>query len=78
MLEQSVIYQEIMQRGVPVGEVKLLLMMLEHRIGKLSPLMQKRIKELPVPQVEALGKASYTFTSKDDLRGWLKQQTPKR
>lgn len=85
MLEQSVIYQDILQkgelrgvqkgelRGIPLGELKLLLMQLEHRFGKLTRPMQKQIEGLPITQVEALGKALFNLTSKEDLRSWLKQ-----
>lgn len=75
MLEQSVIYQDILQRGIPVGELKVVLLMLEHRFGKLTRPMRKQIEGLPITQVEALGKASYSFTNKSDLRSWLKQTT---
>ena len=75
MLEQSVIYQDIMQRGIPVGELKFLLRQLEHRFGKLTRPTQKQIEALPVTQIEASGKALFTFTSKEDLRSWLKQST---
>lgn len=82
MLEQSVIYQDILQkgevRGFQKGELKFLLTMLEHRFGKLPRGLQKQIEELPGTQAEALGKASYAFTSKDDLRNWLKQHAATR
>ena len=78
LLEQSVIYQDIMQRGIPLGELKILLMQLEHRFGKLARPMQKQIEDLPITQVEALGKALFQLTSKEDLRGWLKQQSAPR
>ncbi len=77
MLEQSVIYQDILQkgevRGFQKGELKLLLTMLEHQFGKLTRPLQKQIEGLPTTQVEALGKALFSFTSKEDLRSWLKQ-----
>jgi predicted transposase YdaD len=75
MLEQSVIYQDIMQRGIPVGELKVVLMILEHRFGKLTRPLRKQIETLPVTQVEALAKTSHKLTSKGDLRKWLKQAT---
>jgi predicted transposase YdaD len=78
MLEQSVIYQDILQKGevqgFQKGELNFLLTMLEHRFGKLTRVLQKQIEELPIKQAEAPGKDSYTFTSKEDLRKWLKQQ----
>ncbi len=87
MLEQSVIYQDILQkgelrglqkgelRGISLGELKIVLMQLEHRLGVLTRPLRKQIEALPVTQIEALGKAAFDFTSKDDLRRWLKQAT---
>lgn len=81
MLEESVIYQDILrkgrkqglQQGVEQGERKLTLRLLERRFGKLSRPVQQKIERLVVEQVEALGEALLDFQSKEDLTRWLKQ-----
>ena len=90
MLEESVIYQDILrkgkrqgkqeglqeglQEGAEQGERKLTLRILERRVGKLSRPVQQKIERLVVEQVEALGEALLEFRSKEDLTRWLKQQ----
>ena len=89
MLEESVVYQDILrkgrkqgqqsglQQGLQQGEVegerKITLRLLERRVGKLSRALQQKIGELAVEQVEALSEALLDFQSKEDLTRWLKQ-----
>lgn len=85
MLEESVIYQDIFQkgeqrgkqlgelRGELRGELKMASLLIETRFGKLSRGLRKQMEQLPMEQVEELGKALLAFTSKDELRDWLKQ-----
>jgi len=83
MLEESVIYQDIFrkgeQRGKQLGELrgelKMASLLLETRFGKLSRGLRKQMEQLPMEQVEELSKALLAFTSKDELRDWLKQHT---
>jgi predicted transposase YdaD len=81
MLEESVIYQDILQKGeqrglqkgLLLGELRLLLLMLEQRFGKLTSQTRRQIEGLPVAQLEELGKALLGFTGKAELRAWLKR-----
>lgn len=81
MLEESVVYQDILrkgrkqglQQGAEQGERKLTLRLLERRIGKLSRPVQQKVERLTVEQIETLGEALLDFQSKSDLGRWLKQ-----
>ncbi len=82
MLEESVIYQDILRKGRKQGlqqgaeqeARKITLRLLERRIGKLSHPVQQQLEQLVVEQVEALGDALLDFQNKEDLTHWLKQQ----
>ncbi len=77
MLEESVIYQDILQKGeqqgLLKGERKFALLQLEERFGKLSPKIRKQIEHLPAEQLEELIKALLDFKGPDELIAWLKQ-----
>jgi predicted transposase YdaD len=82
VLEESVIYQDILQRGVQrgmrLGKLKLVLIQLEQRFGKLTEQTRRQIDSLPVSQLEELGKALLSFGDKAELRAWLKHHTAAR
>ncbi len=84
MLEESVVYQDILQKGrrsglqegVEEGKRELVMLQLEECFGKLSPKIRKQMEHLPVEQLEELGKALLGFQSKQDLTRWLRQHAP--
>ena len=84
MLEESVIYQDILQKGKLSGlqegaeeeARKVAMRLLELRLGKLSRTAQRQIERLVVEQLEALCEALLDFQTKDDLTRWLKQHAP--
>jgi predicted transposase YdaD len=86
MLEESVIYQDILQRGVQrglqqglqQGERRAALLQLEQRFGKLTPSVRQRIEQLALAELDALCKALLDFQSKQDLSRWLRQHAPSR
>lgn len=94
MLEESVIYQDIFQKGEQKGlqkgiqrglqegaeqeARKLAILMLEQRLGKVSRSMQQQIERLEVEQLEALCASLLEFRSKEKLARWLKKHAPKR
>lgn len=81
MLEESVVYQDILQkgerrgeqRGLVKGERKLVVLLLEERFGKLSLQVRKQIERLTAAQLEELGKALLHFKGPAGLSAWLKQ-----
>ena len=87
MLEESVVYQDILrkgrkqgkqsglQEGLQQGESKFALLVLEERFGKLAPKLRKQIECLPAPQLEALGKALVYFKEPEELTAWLQKNT---
>lgn len=85
MLEESVIYQDIFQRGeqrgerrgMQYGEQRMLMIFLEQRFGKLSATLRRQIERMAVEGVEELGKALFGLESKDELQTWLKQYAAK-
>ncbi len=90
MLEESVVYQDILQkgrrRGLQEGRQKgaeeearkVALRQLELRLGKLSRTARRQIEQLVVEQLEALCEALLDFQTKDDLTRWLKEHAPAR
>ncbi|MDJ0801093.1 MAG: DUF4351 domain-containing protein, partial [Calothrix sp. MO_167.B12] len=71
IMQQSVIYQDILQEGEERGERSLILRQLTRRIGELSPEMRSQIQALSLPQLEALGEALLDFTKPEDLDEWM-------
>jgi predicted transposase YdaD len=84
MLEESVVYQDILQKGrrgglqegVEKGKRELVMLLLGERCGKLSPKIRKQIEHLSAEQLEDLGKALLGFQGKQDLTRWLRQHAP--
>jgi predicted transposase YdaD len=94
MLEESVIYQDIFQKGERRGEQrgeqrglqegamqearKVALRQLEIRFGNLSVSARRRIERLDLEQLEGLCEDLLDFKTRDDLTRWLKQHAPDR
>jgi predicted transposase YdaD len=89
MLEESVIYQDIFQKGKQQGvqqgvqqglqhERHLVLRQLERLLGKLPAKVQKQVGQLDFEQLAALGEALFDFTSEKELAAWLKHQAINR
>lgn len=78
MLPDSITYQEILQQrlqqGRQEGELALLLRLLTHRIGTLTPQLEAQIRGLAIPQLEVLGEALLDFSAEADLISWLEAQ----
>ena len=76
---QSVAYREIYglgrqegrQQGRQAGELDIALRLLQRSCGVLSAQQESRIRELPLPQLEALGEALLDFQGPADLKTWL-------
>ncbi|MFN9621000.1 MAG: DUF2887 domain-containing protein [Synechococcaceae cyanobacterium] len=72
---QSVAYREIFgrgrQEGWQEGELDLALRLLQKRCGQLAPEQERRVRELPPQQLEALAEAVLDFEGMADLNVWL-------
>ncbi|MFB2898263.1 Rpn family recombination-promoting nuclease/putative transposase [Aerosakkonemataceae cyanobacterium BLCC-F50] len=79
LMQESVIYQDILerglQRGLQRGEAIALLRILTRRFGEIPLELAEKIRSLPIPQLEALIDAQIDFSSLDDLVNWLEQQS---
>lgn len=76
MLEESVIYQDILQKGLAQGrelELRMMLDLLELTLGKLSANTRKLVERLSHKQLAALVEARPKFKSEKELTVWLKQ-----
>jgi predicted transposase YdaD len=81
MLEESVIYQDIfqkgeqrgLQQGLQEGKRELALRLLERRFGKLSAKTRRQVQHLPIERIEALCEALLDFKAADELTAWLKR-----
>ena len=72
-LKKTKVYQEALGEGEQKGEAKLVLRLLNRRLGGLAPSLSEQIQGLSVEQLENLGEALLDFTSEADLRQWLEQ-----
>lgn len=85
MLEESVIYQDIFQKGkqqgveqgVEQGERRVALRQLERRFGKLPPGVRGQIAGLAVTQLEELCEALLDFQTRSEMLAWFKQRAAK-
>lgn len=73
-MQESVIYQDILQKGEQREAFRFLNRLLSRRFGEIEPLIIERVRVLPVEQLEALGKALLDFVSVDELLNWLDQE----
>jgi predicted transposase YdaD len=70
-LKQTRVYQEALAEGETKGEVKLVLRLLNRRIGEIPHDLADQIRELPIEQIESLGEALLDFQNLSDLVSWL-------
>ncbi|MEY6434267.1 DUF4351 domain-containing protein [Thioalkalicoccus limnaeus] len=73
-LEETRAYKELVAKGRQEGrqrEERLILRLLQRRIGLVPDAQQARIAALPIEQLEALGEALLDFTELADLNAWL-------
>ncbi len=78
-MKESVIYQEILAKGITEGEIlgfkkgeaNLILKQINRRVGNISTDWVNKIQELSLEQLEDLGEALLDFTSQSDLINWF-------
>ncbi|MDJ0620656.1 MAG: Rpn family recombination-promoting nuclease/putative transposase [Calothrix sp. MO_192.B10] len=75
MMQESVIYQDILQKGEERGEQKeafrFLTRQLNRRFGEIDSLIIDRIRVLSTEQLEVLGEEFLSFSHVSDLVNWL-------
>ncbi|MDZ4879077.1 MAG: hypothetical protein CLLPBCKN_008515 [Chroococcidiopsis cubana SAG 39.79] len=73
-MKESVVYQEILERGKREEALLLTLRLLMRRIGEVAPQLQTQIQNLTTAQLEELGVALLDFNNAADLTAWLQNQ----
>ncbi len=77
-MRESVIYQDIIQKGLQQGrqegELAVILRQLTRRIGTVEPEMQQRLRQLSTTQLEDLAEALLDFSGTTDLENWLRDR----
>ncbi|MDY6938276.1 MAG: DUF4351 domain-containing protein [Cyanobacteriota bacterium] len=61
----------LFQTGFRQGLERLLIGQIEHRFGRLEVPIEEQIQNLPIDQLEQLGKAMFEFENSDRLMDWL-------
>jgi len=82
-MQESVIYQQILQQGqerglkqgleqgLERGERLILTKLLTRRFGELPNTVQQQLQQLAIADLDALGEALLDFSSLDDVETWL-------
>ncbi len=84
VMQESVIYQDILQkglqqgeqRGLQKGEVAVILRLLIRRFGAIEPEVQQQIQTLSITQLDELAEALLDFSSPSDLVNYLVNISP--
>ncbi|QSJ15329.1 Rpn family recombination-promoting nuclease/putative transposase [Nostoc sp. UHCC 0702] len=78
-MQESVIYQYILDKGEERGEqkeaLKYTLRLLNRRFGKIDSLIIERLQLLSTEQLESLGEEFLDFSNVSDLIAWLERNT---
>jgi predicted transposase YdaD len=74
-MQESVIYQDILQKGeqkgLQKGEVAVILRQITRRLGAIEPDIEEQIRTLSITQLEELAEALLDFNSQSDLVNYL-------
>ena len=73
IMKESVVYQDILSKGEQKEAIKLILRLLNRRLGELAPNIISQVRGLSVEQLEELGEALLDFQTEKDLEKWLKE-----
>lgn len=75
IMQESVIYQDILQKGLQQGKkqeaLQLILRLLTRRFDAIEPEIEQQIRTLPITQLEDLAEALLDFNSQSDLVNYL-------
>ncbi|MBD2207608.1 DUF4351 domain-containing protein [Calothrix sp. FACHB-1219] len=73
-MQESVIYQDIFQKGMQQEAFRFLMLQLNRRFGEIDSSIIERIQVLSTEQLEILGEESIDFSAISDLLTLLEQQ----
>jgi predicted transposase YdaD len=71
IMQESVIYQDILQKG----EERVIIRLLNRRLGEIEPLLLDRIRGLSLDKLDVLTDALLDFSDISDLVNWLDHNT---
>jgi predicted transposase YdaD len=71
IMQESVIYQDILQKG----EERTIIRQLNRRFGEIDLSLIDQIKLLPIEKLDTLAEALLDFSALSDLVAWLEQNT---
>jgi predicted transposase YdaD len=75
MMQESVIYQDILQKGKLQEALSLCISLLSERFGEIDESISQKVQVLKTEQLEALCRALLRMSGIDDLVVWLEQNT---
>lgn len=75
IMQESVIYQDILQKGEQKEAFRFLNRQLNRRFGEIDSSIFERIRVLSTEQLEQLGEEFLDFSNVSDLVAWLEQNT---
>ncbi len=74
IMQESVIYQDILQKGDKQGEERTIIRQLNRRFGEIDSSLIERIRVLSVEKLDYLAEALLDFSEVSDLIAWLDEQ----
>ncbi|MFM6607540.1 MAG: Rpn family recombination-promoting nuclease/putative transposase, partial [Dolichospermum sp.] len=77
IMQESVIYQDILQKGEQEEAFRFLNRQLNRRFGEMDSFIVERIRLLPTEQLEILGEEFLDFSGISDLVNWLDTHFPR-
>jgi predicted transposase YdaD len=75
IMQESVIYQDILQKGRRLEVLGIIQRLLKSRFGEVNPSILDRIQGLSIEQMESLIEALFNISQPVELIAWLEQQT---
>ena len=75
VMQESVIYQDILQKGKQLEALTFCMSLLEERFGNIDASIVEQVEVLSKEQLEALGRKLLRISSIADLVIWLQQQS---
>lgn len=75
IMQESVIYQDILQKGDKRGEERTIIRQLSRRFGEIDSSLIDQIKLLPIEKLDTLAEALLDFSALSDLVTWLERNT---
>ncbi|QLE57901.1 DUF4351 domain-containing protein [Nostoc sp. TCL26-01] len=74
MMQESVIYQDILQKGKQQEAFSLSMSLVKERFGDIDESIYQKVQSLKIEQLEALCRSLLRMSEMNDLVAWLEQQ----